>query len=204
MDAAKMVASVEKMIRAMAARYALASKGAVLADDLIQLGREAAFASTKTYRADGGTVFSTYAYRAMRFAMKNELRRSPREQATLDAPRFARSHDDDECFLDGLPSDVVPSNERLVMAERKAQVRKIVARVKAEHFAAKPVLYALVIARLQLGVEIQDTTLEEASTFRSEMTLEEIADVCGCSREWVRKTETKVRARLADALMEVA
>jgi len=201
MDAAKMVASVEKMIRSMAAQYARASKGAVLADDLCQIGRLAAFAATESFDVKGGAVFSTYAYSAIRNAMGNELRR-PRELAVLHAPRF---NDEDECLLDGLPADQVACDEQLVMAEREAQVRRIVERVKAEHFAAKPVLYTLVVARLQLGVAIEEPEHNGvATTFRSEMTLEEIAGVCGCTREWVRVTETKIRARLAVELAELS
>lgn len=197
-DAGEMVAGVEGLILSLAARFSKLCGNRVEAEELAQLGRIAALTATETYNPNGGAAFSTYAWSAVRNALGHEIRKFKRATVSID------DANNDDCYIDGLPADELMADERMEQAQREAQVRSIVERVKAEHYAKKPELFDAVVARLMASFEVARPTAAEAQRSRSDVTLESIAERFGCTREWVRRTEVTVKSHLATALTEVA
>lgn len=204
--ALEMVAGVERLVLSMARRYARIAKGGLDVEDLLQVGRYAVWAATETYDENKGASFVTYAYSALRIALGNMTRRgvllvSLNGPAHVN-PQEASLLDDEECLIDGLPSDEVLADVRLEAAQRERTVQNILARVKAEHFAKKPELFDAVVERLMGSFEAKHPSGTAAVNHCSEVTLEDIALRCQCSREWARRTEVSVRAHLVSALAE--
>jgi RNA polymerase sigma factor (sigma-70 family) len=198
-QAAALVAQVEDAVRALAVKWGRTKKHDY--EDLAQIAREAAWVATETFEP-GIATFSTYADRAMTMALRNAVRAGGRKYvapASLNAPVGFQGEEGGE-WIDTIAGEVVAAADEIVSAgEREEQVRRIVAAVKAEHFAAKPALFDALVERLMAAEAVR----ADAQTNRSEVTLADVAAAHGCSREWVRRTEMSVRARLSVALASV-
>jgi RNA polymerase sigma factor (sigma-70 family) len=191
-----MVAAAEHIIRGQARKFSRSGLSDV--EELTQLGRVAVLAAIETFDPEGRALWTTYAYLAARNAIANEVRTLRRTSASLDAPLY--DGEEGETVLDGLPSPTVTPDVALESAERSELVRTILARVRAE--SRNPDLFDRILQRLQLAVAV--SARYEGVTQRSEITLDEIARACDCTRENVRLHEKRIKATLAVALSEVA
>lgn len=197
---AEMVAEAEHIIRSQARKFSRSKLSDV--EELTQLGRVAVLAAIETFDVSGRARWTTYAYLAARNAIANEVRTLRRCSLTLDAPSAEYSDGEGESLLDGMASPAVTPDVAFETAEQGERVRAIVTKVRAE--SRNPELFDLVVQRLQLAVEVSERyeRLTGGATQRSEITLEEIASACDCTRENVRLHEKRIKASLAVALSE--
>jgi len=198
---AAMVAEMEPFIRSLSVKFSRLCAGRVDAHELAQLGRFAVLVVAPTYDSKAGAKWTTFGYVAARNAMGNEIRKAGRAAVPLDGFNGTDDGDGDnrERLIDTLPATTVLPDVACETAEQNARVRAIVARVRAE--ATNVELFDAVLARLQAAVEISERY--EGTTFRSEITLEEIAKASNCTRENVRLHEKRIKARLAAAFAEL-
>lgn len=198
---AKLLSEVTPMIQGLAKRLASGAGGSVDRDDLFQVGMMRATYCAASYNPNGGASFATWCYRAVGADMRrarNASRSTFAKVARFEADSVSLSTpigESENTLEDILPDSSATAEVRVAQAQREAQVRAIVARVRAEH--RNPAMFDDLIERLM------SSTFKSQERNRSEVSLSDIAAKHGISRQGAHVNEKSLRARLEEALAEM-
>lgn len=204
-DKAALLSEMTKTIRRWAKTMAREAGGSVGAEDLVQVGLEAALKAAETFDPEGGAGFRTYCWHPVSVAMRREAwvsrgsmgcaTRVVGRDVSLSAP--AHEEDGDGATKQDLVADDGASvEETIAQAQKEATVRRILAQVRAEQ--ANGGLFDDLLERLMTSHFGGD-----GLRLRSEVSCEEIAAKHGCSKQNVNQHEKKLRAVLVQALAGV-
>lgn len=190
------VASVKTTVEMFARRYAGAAGGHVGYDDLLQVGYMAAMKAAETFDSKNGAALATYCRMPVKTAMKNAVAAWRGTMLSLDAPVS-----DDEAgstYLDAVNAECATPEEAYETHEHEALVRSLVEKALGEFEAHQE------MARLLVGRLMEGTQGEERFRAEGGLSVRDIGEKFGVSRQTVLNVEKKLRARLAEVLKEAA
>lgn len=191
-----MLATVKATVEMYARRYARSARGHLDFDDLCQLGYMAAMKAAESFDPEGGATLATYCRKPVNAAMRNAVAEWRGTMLSLDAPMGASDDGEGSTFLESLAAECGSPEESAEQAERSALVKGIVDKVVAD-FESHEGMARLLVERLMDGEIVE-------SRFRSDVSLADIAARFGVSRQRVGIIEKDLKAKLAEALAEVA
>lgn len=200
----EMLATVKATVEMFARRWARTARGHLDFDDLVQVGYMAALKAAETFdpKHSAGAAFSTYCRVPVNGAMKNAVASWRGSMLSLDAPV---GDDEGSTYLDAVVAEVSglktswgaeQADNALEAAERDALVRSLVDKAIAD-FTTHRDMARLIVERLVEGAQGEER-------FRAEggLSVRDIGDKFGVSRQTVLNVEKKLRARLAEVLEE--
>lgn len=191
-----MLATVKTTVEMFARRYSRMARGHLDFDDLVQVGYMAALKAADRYDPNdaSGASFATFARLPVESAMRNAVASWRGTMLSLDAP--VSGEEEGSTYLDAVAAEVATADEVLETAERDALVRSLVDKAIAD-FTTHRDMARLIVERLVEGAQGEER-------FRAEggLSVRDIGDKFGVSRQTVLNVEKKLRARLAEVLEE--
>lgn len=191
-----MMTSVKTTVEMYARRWSRSTKGHLGYEDLVQVGYMAAMKAADTFDASNGASFATYCRKPVSSAMRGAVAEWRGTMLSLDAPMG--DEDGGSTFLDSLEAECASPEESLAAQERAVLVRGLVDKA-VEEFEAHKDMARMLVERLVEGAQGEER-------FRAEggLSLREMGEKFGVSRQTVLNVEKRLRARLAEVLAEVA